>query len=45
LQELEEALATNVTASRIDGHIKDDIFVNRALEFFDASRADGVASA
>lgn len=42
LQELENALPDNVTSHRIDGHINDDVFAQKALEIFDGWRAEGI---
>lgn len=42
LAELEATLPPNVTRHRIDCHINDAAFADKALEIFDAWRADGV---
>jgi uncharacterized protein (UPF0261 family) len=42
LSELETALPSNVVSYRINGHINDAIFANKALEIFDAWRNEGV---
>jgi len=45
LTELESTLPENVEAHRINGHINDAIFAEKALEIFDAWRAAGVIKA
>lgn len=42
LQELEDALPSNVTAHRISCHINDAAFADKALEIFDGWRASGL---
>lgn len=42
LIDLEAALPPNVDTHRIDGHINDAVFVEKALEIFDAWRAEGI---
>ena len=42
LADLEAALPPNVEAHRIDGHINDAVFVEKALDIFDAWRAQGI---
>ena len=41
MQEIRATLPPNVELHEIDGHINDDIFADKALEIFDAWRADG----
>ena len=42
LRELDATMPANVQAHRIDGHINDQVFADKALEIFDAWRADGI---
>ena len=42
LQEMENTLPRNVVAHRIDCHINDAEFADKALEIFDSWRASGL---
>ena len=44
LSDLEAVLPPNVEAHRVGGHINDAAFVDKALEIFDAWRAEGIVS-